>query len=123
MMVNTLTSAYSVMWADLRFMRRRWHRTLMTTLASPILYLVAFLVAMFELLKVSTPAVDNTYEAITMVGFWVFMVVCLVVGLLTTVHIFRNTEFFIITLMSGFQSAFGLLLNSRTLKRTITDQR
>ena len=41
-MVNTLTSAYSVMWADLRFMRRRWHRTLMTTLASPILYLVAF---------------------------------------------------------------------------------
>jgi len=41
-MIDIFRNSYSVLWADLRFMRRRWHRTLLTTLASPILYLIAF---------------------------------------------------------------------------------
>ncbi|OPY51799.1 MAG: ABC-2 type transporter [Methanosaeta sp. PtaU1.Bin060] len=34
--------AYSILWADLAALKRRWPRYLITTLISPILYLVAF---------------------------------------------------------------------------------
>lgn len=40
--MNTLTDAYSVLWADLRFTVRRWHRTLLVSLIGPILYLITF---------------------------------------------------------------------------------
>jgi ABC-2 type transport system permease protein len=33
---------YSVLWVDLRFLRRHWLRTLATSLVNPVLYLVAF---------------------------------------------------------------------------------
>lgn len=41
-MVNVLSDIYSVLWVDLRFLRRHWLRTLATSIVSPILYLVAF---------------------------------------------------------------------------------
>jgi ABC-2 type transport system permease protein len=41
-MVNVLGDIYSVLWVDLRFLRRHWLRTLATSIVSPILYLVAF---------------------------------------------------------------------------------
>jgi ABC-2 type transport system permease protein len=41
-MVATLVDTYSVLWTDLRFLRRNWRRTLATSLISPVLYLVAF---------------------------------------------------------------------------------
>jgi ABC-type multidrug transport system permease subunit len=41
-MVNILSDAYSVLWADLSFTKRRWHRTLIVSLVGPILYLIAF---------------------------------------------------------------------------------
>jgi ABC-type multidrug transport system permease subunit len=31
-----------VLWVDLRFLSRNWHRTLVTTLIAPVLYLLAF---------------------------------------------------------------------------------
>ncbi|HWQ20011.1 MAG TPA: ABC transporter permease [Methanotrichaceae archaeon] len=34
--------AYSILWSDLMALKRRWPRYLLTTLVSPILYLVAF---------------------------------------------------------------------------------
>ncbi|WNZ30467.1 MAG: ABC transporter permease [Candidatus Bathyarchaeota archaeon] len=37
-----LTDIYSVLWVDLRVLRRRWVRTLSTSLINPLLYLVAF---------------------------------------------------------------------------------
>jgi ABC-2 type transport system permease protein len=37
-----LSDIYSVLWVDLRFLRRHWLRTLATSIVSPILYLVAF---------------------------------------------------------------------------------
>jgi len=37
-----LKDIYSVLWVDLRFLRRHWMRTLATSLVNPILYLVAF---------------------------------------------------------------------------------
>ncbi|MCW4022764.1 MAG: ABC transporter permease [archaeon] len=40
--MRMLTDIYSVLWVDLRVLRRRWVRTLSTSLVNPILYLVAF---------------------------------------------------------------------------------
>jgi ABC-2 type transport system permease protein len=40
--VTVLSDIYSVLWVDLRFLRRHWLRTLATSIVSPILYLVAF---------------------------------------------------------------------------------
>jgi ABC-2 type transport system permease protein len=41
-LVSVLSDIYSVLWVDLRFLRRHWLRTLATSIVSPILYLVAF---------------------------------------------------------------------------------
>jgi ABC-2 type transport system permease protein len=41
-MVTVFGDIYSVLWVDLRFLRRHWLRTLATSLVNPILYLVAF---------------------------------------------------------------------------------
>jgi ABC-2 type transport system permease protein len=41
-MINVFRDIYSVLWVDLRFLRRHWLRTLATSIVSPILYLVAF---------------------------------------------------------------------------------
>lgn len=41
-MVNILVDSYSVLWEDLRVLRHLWQRFLITSLVSPVLYLVAF---------------------------------------------------------------------------------
>jgi ABC-2 type transport system permease protein len=41
-MANLLGDIYSVLWVDLRFLRRHWLRTLATSIVNPVLYLVAF---------------------------------------------------------------------------------
>jgi ABC-2 type transport system permease protein len=41
-MVNVFSDIYSVLWVDLRFLRRHWLRTLVTSVVNPVLYLVAF---------------------------------------------------------------------------------
>lgn len=41
-MLNHLSDIYSVLWVDIRVLRRHWLRTLATSLVNPILYLVAF---------------------------------------------------------------------------------
>lgn len=41
-MITALRDIYSVLWVDLRFLKRHWLRTLATSLVNPILYLVAF---------------------------------------------------------------------------------
>ncbi|MCW4044361.1 MAG: ABC transporter permease [Candidatus Bathyarchaeota archaeon] len=41
-MLNALKDVYSVLWVDLRNLRRHWRSTLATSLVQPILYLVAF---------------------------------------------------------------------------------
>ena len=37
-----MIDAYSILWSDLAALKRRWPRYLLTTLMSPVLYLVAF---------------------------------------------------------------------------------
>jgi ABC-type multidrug transport system permease subunit len=41
-MVRILKDSYSVWWADLRILRHLWQRFLITSLMSPVLYLLAF---------------------------------------------------------------------------------
>lgn len=41
-MLNMIKDIYSVLWVDLRVLRRHWLRTLATSLVNPLLYLVAF---------------------------------------------------------------------------------
>jgi len=41
-MLNALRDIYSVLWVDLRVLRRHWLRTLVTSLVNPLLYLLAF---------------------------------------------------------------------------------
>jgi len=41
-MISALQDIYSVLWPDLRFLRRNWPKTLLISLISPLLYLVAF---------------------------------------------------------------------------------
>ena len=41
-MITALIDTYSVMWTDLRFLRRHWLRTVATSLIGPVLYLAAF---------------------------------------------------------------------------------
>jgi ABC-2 type transport system permease protein len=41
-MLGVLSDIYSVLWVDLRFLRRHWLRTLATSIVNPVLYLVAF---------------------------------------------------------------------------------
>jgi ABC-2 type transport system permease protein len=41
-MLGVLGDIYSVLWVDLRFLRRHWLRTLATSIVNPVLYLVAF---------------------------------------------------------------------------------
>jgi ABC-2 type transport system permease protein len=41
-LLTMLSDIYSVLWVDLRFLRRNWLRTLVTSLVAPLLYLVAF---------------------------------------------------------------------------------
>ena len=37
-----MRDTYSVLWVDLKFLSRNWHKTLATTLVAPVLYLLAF---------------------------------------------------------------------------------
>jgi ABC-type multidrug transport system permease subunit len=41
-MLNLFRDAYSILWADLHFLKRDWKRTLLTGLIGPVLYLVTF---------------------------------------------------------------------------------
>jgi ABC-2 type transport system permease protein len=41
-MITVFRDIYSVLWVDIRFLRRHWLRTLATSIVNPILYLVAF---------------------------------------------------------------------------------
>jgi ABC-2 type transport system permease protein len=41
-MLDALKDVYSLLWVDLRFLRRHWRATLATSLVNPLLYLVAF---------------------------------------------------------------------------------
>jgi hypothetical protein len=87
-----------------------------------VLMVAAAMMAMAEQLKVSYPGVDNTIEAILMgavAGIQVLLFALGAAGVEPLDAIFNNTEFLMLTLISLTQSVVAILINARTLRRTI----
>lgn len=86
-----------------------------------VLMVGAAMMAMAEQLRVSHPGIDNTVEAILMaaiagVQVLLFALAASGVGGLA---IFNNAEFLMLTLISMTQAVVAILINARTLRRTI----
>jgi hypothetical protein len=86
-----------------------------------VLMVAAAMMAMAEQLKVSYPGVDNTIEAILMGAVAGIQVLLFALGAagVEPLAIFNNTEFLMLTLLSLTQSVVAILINARTLRRTI----
>lgn len=86
-----------------------------------ILMVAAATMAMAEQLKVSHPGVDNTIEAILMGAIAGVQVLLFALGAagVKSLAIFNNTEFLMLTYMSMTQAVVAILINARTLRRTI----
>jgi hypothetical protein len=79
------------------------------------------MVAMAEQLRVSHPGIDNTIEAILMVGVAATQVLLFALGAagVRPLAIFNSTEFLLLTAISMTQAVVAILINARTLRRTI----
>ncbi|MES1200016.1 MAG: hypothetical protein ABUS57_01020 [Pseudomonadota bacterium] len=86
-----------------------------------VLLVVAAMVGMGEQMKVSHPGIDNTMEAIVMAALAGFQILLLVLGAagVAIFAIFNRTEFLTLTLISMTAAVIALLINARTLRRTI----
>ena len=85
------------------------------------LFLIAIIVSLSEQMKVSHPGIDNTFEALLMGGVAVAQIVLFVLGAagVWLFQIFANSEFLMLTFISVVQSIIAILINARTLRRTI----
>jgi hypothetical protein len=86
-----------------------------------VLMVGAAMMAMAEQLRVSTPGVDNTIEALLMGAIAGVQLLLFALGAAgaTSLTIFNNTEFLMLTLISLTQAIIAVLINARTLRRTI----
>src|SRR5882757_2998731 len=86
-----------------------------------VLMVGAAMMAMAEQLRVSHPGVDNTIEAILMGAIAGVQVLLFALGAagVKPLAIFNNTEFLMLNLISMTQAIVAILINARTLRRTI----
>jgi hypothetical protein len=86
-----------------------------------VLLVGAAMMAMAEQLRVSHPGIDNTIEAILMAAVAAVQVLLFALGAagVRPLGIFNNTEFLMLTLISMTQAVIAILINARTLRRTI----
>src|SRR5215831_16540873 len=86
-----------------------------------VLMVGAAMMAMAEQLRVSHPGIDNTVEAILMVAVAAVQVLLFALGAagVSPLGFFNNTEFLMLTVISVAQSVVAILINARTLRRTI----
>src|SRR5215510_8878330 len=86
-----------------------------------VLMVGAAMMAMVEQLRVSHPGIDNTIEAILMAAIAGVQVLFFALGAagVKNLGIFNNTEFLMLTLISMTQAVVAILINARTLRRTI----
>ena len=86
-----------------------------------VLMVGAAMMAMAEQLRVSHPGIDNTIEAILMAAIAGVQVLFFALGAagVKNLGIFNNTEFLMLTLISMTQAVVAILINARTLRRTI----
>jgi len=86
-----------------------------------VLMVLASIVALVEQMKVSHPGIDNTMEALGMIGMGVLQLMLFVLGAANVgfFRIFANTEFLVLTFISLAAAVVAVLINARTLRRTI----
>jgi hypothetical protein len=86
-----------------------------------VLLVVAAVVALVEQMKVSHPGIDNTMEALGMIGMGVVQLILFVLAAANVagLSIFNNTEFLVLTFISLAAAVVAVLINARTLRRTI----
>jgi hypothetical protein len=86
-----------------------------------VLMVGAAMMAMAEQLRVSSPGVDNTIEALLMGAIAGVQVLLFALGAagVEPLAMFNNTEFLMLTLISLAQAIVAVLINARTLRRTI----
>ena len=86
-----------------------------------VLMVGAAMMAMAEQLKSPHPGIDNTVEAILMAAIAGVQVLLFALGAagVKDLGIFNNTEFLMLTLISMTQAIVAILINARTLRRTI----
>ncbi|MDE2133755.1 MAG: hypothetical protein KGJ49_04065 [Alphaproteobacteria bacterium] len=86
-----------------------------------VLLLVSAVVALVEQMKVSHPGIDNTMEALGMIGMGVVQLILFVLGTakVGVFSIFNNTEFLVLTFISLAAAVVAVMINARTLRRTI----
>ena len=86
-----------------------------------LLYLFGAFCIVAELVKVSKPGIDNTWEAILMLLVSIVYLVLYVLSLsgAERLAIFRDAEFLMLMLLSFLLTVGAFVVNARTLKRTI----
>ena len=79
------------------------------------------MLSLLEQMKVSHPGIDNTWEALTMVAMGVLQLVLWVLGAAKVgiFSIFSTTEFLELTFISLAAAIVAVLINARTLRRTM----
>ena len=85
------------------------------------LLVVAALVAMVDLLRVSQPGIDNTVEAIMMAaiaGIQALLFALAAAGV-PALGMFNTAEFLLLTLVGLTQAVVAILINARSLRRSI----
>ncbi len=89
---------------------------------SEILLILSAVLALAEQLKVSDPGIDNTLEALTQVFMGVLQLVLFVLGVAKVSGFawFSNSGFLMQTFISLSASVVAVLINGRTLRRTMT---
>jgi hypothetical protein len=107
------------MFSDPRATLIQWSEYQLTWVE--VLMVVAAMMAIAEQLRVSHPGIDNTIEAILMVAIAAIQVLLFALGAagVWPLGIFNNTEFLMLTVISVAQSVVAILINARTLRRTI----
>jgi hypothetical protein len=106
-------------FADPRATLVQWHEYNLSWVE--VLLVGAAMMAMVEQLRVSHPGVDNTIEAILMGAIAGMQILLFALGAagVRPLALFNNTEFLMLTLISMTQAVVAILINARTLRRTI----
>jgi hypothetical protein len=81
----------------------------------------AAIAALADQLRVSHPGIDNTVEAILMAAMAAAMVLLFALGAagVGRLGIFNSAEFLLLTLIGLTQAVVAILINARTLRRSI----
>jgi len=86
-----------------------------------VLLIFAAVLALAEQMKVSHPGIDNTMEALTMVGMGVIQLVLFVLGVAGVAGFkwFDDSGFLVQTAISLAAAIVAVMINARTLRRTM----